>query len=78
MSKDKAVGYCRLSDRDDRSSSIPSQKKRIQEYCERYDLELLEIFVDDGKSGWTFDRPGFIHLEAFCKKHKEIKLSRKY
>jgi site-specific DNA recombinase len=65
---ENAVGYCRLSDKQESSSSIASQKKRIQEYCERYNLNLLQIFVDDGKSGWTFDRPGFIQLEAFCKK----------
>lgn len=74
MFQTKVVGYCRLSDKDERSSSIPSQKKRIQEYCERYKLELLQIFVDDGKSGWTFNRPGFIDLEKFCKENKKVKL----
>lgn len=73
MSNAAAVGYARLSDRQAQSSSIPSQKKRIAEYCERYGLDLLQIFVDDGKSGWTFDRPGFKLLEAFCKKHTHVK-----
>lgn len=73
MSKENACGYCRLSDRSETSSSIASQKKRIQEYCERYDLNLLQIFVDDGKSGWTFDRPGFIQLESFCKKANKVR-----
>lgn len=73
MSKPLAVGYVRLSDASERSSSIPSQKKRVEEYCERYGLDLLEIFVDDGKSGWTFDRPGFIQLESFCKKNTSVK-----
>lgn len=69
-----AVGYCRLSEKDSHSSSIASQKKRITEYCDRYKLKLLKIFVDDGKSGWTFDRPGFTELETFCKKNKQVRL----
>lgn len=73
MTKPAAVGYARLSDKSEQSTSIPSQKKRIAEYCERYGLELLETFVDDGKSGWTFDRPGFRKLEAFCKQKSQVK-----
>jgi Site-specific recombinases, DNA invertase Pin homologs len=67
-----AVGYARLSDKDSSSNSIKSQMRRIEEYCERNKLTLLKIFVDDGKSGWTFDRPGFIDLENFCKKEKSV------
>lgn len=73
MTKPAACGYARLSEKTTQSSSIASQKKRIAEYCERYNIDLLEIFVDDGKSGWTFDRPGFIKLEAFCKKNTRVK-----
>lgn len=73
MTKPAAVGYARLSDKSEQSTSIPSQKKRIAEYCERYGLELLETFVDDGKSGWTFDRPGFRELETFCKQKSQVK-----
>jgi site-specific DNA recombinase len=73
MPTENAIGYVRLSDKSETSGSIASQKKRIQEYCERYDLNLLQIFVDDGKSGWTFDRPGFIQLESFCKKANKVK-----
>ena len=63
----QAVAYCRLSDANERSGSIANQKRKVIEYCERYGLELLHTFVDDGKSGWTFDRPGFKELEDFCK-----------
>lgn len=74
MNKTDVVGYARLSEAIEGGGSIPSQKKRISEYCERYNLNLLQIFVDDGKSGWTFDRPGFISLEQFCKKNKQVRL----
>lgn len=74
MKQTDAVGYCRLSEAVLNGSSIASQKKRIVEYCQRYNLNLLKIFVDDGKSGWTFDRPGFIELEQFCKQNKQARL----
>jgi site-specific DNA recombinase len=72
MSKRDVFGYARLSDKDDRSSSIPSQIKRIQEYCDRHSLNLLKVFIDDGKSGWTFDRPAFIDLEKSCKANPHV------
>ena len=70
----QAVGYARLSDKDERSNSIKSQCKRIEDYCVSNNLQLLNIFVDDGRSGWTFDRPGFIELEKFCKSNKSVEL----
>lgn len=72
MNKRDVFGYARLSDKDDRSSSIPSQTKRIQEYCDRHGLNLLKLFIDDGKSGWTFDRPAFIQLEKACKQNPHV------
>lgn len=68
----KAVAYCRLSVADPGGNSIPNQKKRVEEYCINNGLELLKTFVDDGKTGWNFDRPGFIEMEGFCKAHKDI------
>lgn len=69
-----AVGYARLSDKKEASSSIPSQKRRIQEYCDHHGIQLEQIFTDDGKSGWTFDRPGFKELEKFCRANKKVSL----
>ncbi len=68
----QAVGYARLSDKDSSSNSIKSQCRRIEEYCAFNKLELLKIFIDDGKSGWTFDRPGFVELEKFCKQNRSV------
>jgi DNA invertase Pin-like site-specific DNA recombinase len=69
----EAVAYCRLSDKDSSANSINNQKKRIQEYCTYHKISLVNVFVDDGKSGWTFDRPAFVELEKFCKSRKTIK-----
>jgi len=67
-----AIGYARLSDKNESSNSIKSQVKRIEEYCAANKLTLLKTFIDDGRSGWTFDRPGFKELEQFCKKNKAV------
>lgn len=67
-----AVGYCRLSDKDSSANSIANQKRRIEDYCQRHHLQLLQIFVDDGRTGWNFDRPGFIEMERFCRTNSNI------
>lgn len=68
-----AIGYVRQSDKDSSANSIASQKRRVESYCETYKLQLLQIFVDDGKSGWTFDRPGFKDLERYCKQNPKVR-----
>lgn len=67
-----AVGYVRLSAADPGGNSIPNQKRRVEEYCTFNKLELLQVFVDDGKTGWNFDRPGFIEMERFCKANRNV------
>lgn len=58
--------YCRLSQDDGRegeSNSIISQKSILLEYARTHGFYNTEIFVDDGFSGTTFNRPGFIRLQ---------------
>ena len=62
----KTALYLRLS-RDDgtetESNSIASQREILKEYLKRYpDMELVEIYSDDGYSGTNFDRPDFIRM----------------
>jgi site-specific DNA recombinase len=71
--KEIAIGYARLSDKDSSNNSIASQGRRIREYCALHNLELARIFEDNDKSGWTFNRPGFIELEQYCKQNKNVK-----
>ena len=59
----KTALYLRLS-RDDgtesESNSIASQREILKEYIKRYpDMEIYDIYVDDGYSGTNFDRPDF-------------------
>ena len=65
-SKDYIVGmYVRLS-RDDEhageSLSIENQKAILSEYIETQGWTLHDIYVDDGISGTTFERPGVQRL----------------
>jgi site-specific DNA recombinase len=61
-----AAIYCRLS-RDDEidgeSNSISNQKKILLNVAKEYGYIQTKIYVDDGISGWTFDRPGFREME---------------
>lgn len=61
-----AAIYCRLS-RDDEidgeSNSISNQKKLLKRVTEEYGYSHTEIYIDDGITGWTFDRPGFKSME---------------
>ena len=59
----KTALYLRLS-RDDgketESNSIASQREILKEYIKRYpDMEIYDIYADDGYSGTNFDRPDF-------------------
>lgn len=57
----KVVGYCRVStvEQADYGVSLDAQRQQIVSYCNRNDLDLVEMIVDGGKSGKDLDRPGF-------------------
>ena len=62
----KAALYIRLS-RDDgdklESNSVTNQREILKENLKLHpDIELFDIYVDDGWSGTNFDRPGFIRM----------------
>ncbi|MDE7138950.1 MAG: recombinase family protein, partial [Ruminococcus sp.] len=58
--------YVRLSLEDERageSLSIENQKKMLTEYVSRqHGWNVFDIYVDDGYSGTTFERPGVQRL----------------
>jgi len=54
--------YCRLSKDDDllgESNSITNQKEILKQYAKENNLNIYDIYVDDGYSGTNFDRPDF-------------------
>lgn len=66
----EAIGYVRISKKDQSQHSLEYQERSIKDYCQRNSLKLASLFVDDGESSYTFDRPDYIALENFIKKHK--------
>jgi DNA invertase Pin-like site-specific DNA recombinase len=66
----KAIGYVRISKKDQSNYSLDYQENSIREYCHRNQVELESVYIDDGESSYTFDRPDYQALESFIKQHK--------
>ena len=57
--------YCRLSQEDENkgdSNSIQNQRSILEKYAKDNGFENIQIFVDDGYSGVSFNRPDFQRL----------------
>lgn len=68
----RAVIYCRVSTKEQtKNFSLPVQEKACRDYCERECYEVAAIFVDEGESAKTIDRPRFKELLAFCRNKKK-------
>ena len=65
--------YCRLSQEDENSGdsdSIVNQKAILTKYAEENGFKNIRIFVDDGYSGVTFNRPAFQELMSLVESKK--------
>lgn len=63
MTRKRAVVYTRVStDKEEQKLSLAMQKEVYEEYCKRENLELVEIFVDEGFSGTNVRREKFIEM----------------
>lgn len=62
--------YCRLSvdddNKDEESNSITNQKQILQDFARKEGYTNTMLFVDDGVSGTTFQRPNFIRMERMA------------
>lgn len=59
--------YIRLSKEDDgeaESESVANQRKLLLEFTSTHTLKIYDIYIDDGVSGTTFDRPAFCRMIA--------------
>lgn len=65
-----AIGYVRISTKDQSNYSLDFQESSIKDYCLRNNVKIMALFKDDGESSYTFDRPDWIALEEFIKTHK--------
>jgi site-specific DNA recombinase len=56
----KVLGYIRVSTEEQvkEGVSLLVQRSKIEAYCKLYDLDLIDIYADDGESGKNLRRPG--------------------
>lgn len=66
-----AVIYCRVSTKDQvQNLSLPTQQKACLEYCQRQGYKVDKIFVEEGESAKTTDRPEFLKMLAYCRQSR--------
>jgi len=71
----KIVGYCRVStDNQREEGTIEIQEKALKEYAGKNNIELIQIFKDEGISGSKEleDRPGLFGLFDFIEDGRDI------
>jgi site-specific DNA recombinase len=70
MKKLKVLGYCRVSSELQKlkDNSVKNQIKFIEDYCDRLNYDLIEIFKDEGISGKIKNREGLNDLFNVIKK----------
>jgi site-specific DNA recombinase len=66
----KAIGYVRISAKDQSVYSLDAQEASIREYCIKNELHLVAVYRDDGECSESFDRPDYLALENFVRDHK--------
>ena len=67
----KAVLYCRVSTKEQVGNlSLATQQEACAEYCARNKMEVQEMFVEEGESAKTVDRPALKRLLTYCAAHR--------
>lgn len=69
----KVIGYARISTEEQSNFSISNQVEAIEDYCNRNNYELLDVFIDEGQSAKSFDRANWKELQKFlAKNYKDV------
>ena len=72
--------YIRLSKEDGdvkESESVINQKSLLLSYVREKKLRLIDVYIDDGYSGLTFDRPG-IYMCKDNNSHNKININKPF
>ncbi len=72
MNESKAIGYTRVSPRDQAADAISlvSQRRKIEAYAVLHELELVDVIEDAGFSAKSLDRPGMTRLLSLIRGRK--------
>ena len=68
----RAVIYCRVSTKEqvDEGNSLVTQERHCKEYAFKEGYEIVHIFIEQGESAKTTDRPQLQYLLDFCSNKK--------
>ncbi len=68
----KAVIYCRVSSPDQvkNGHGLTSQETRCREFAKYRNLEVVQVFHEEGISGSLIDRPAMKRMLAYLRQHK--------
>ena len=68
----ECVAYMRVSTEKqaEEGNGLESQKRDIENYCQKNDLIILDWYIDDGYTGSNMNRPELQRLINNCLKHK--------
>jgi site-specific DNA recombinase len=75
MQKKRVFIYVRVSTlaQYEEGYSIPQQIDRLQKYCEAMGYEVIKVYIEDGHSGGTMDRPALKQmLKEIAKLHPDM------
>lgn len=65
----RGIVYLRISNDRQSNHSIAGQHMMVQSWCDRNDVQVVDVFTDEGFSARNFDRPDFKRLYSFIEKH---------
>ncbi len=73
IESNKVVIYCRVSTKEqvDEGNSLHSQEKNCKEYALKHGYEIAGVFIEQGESAKTANRPELQKLLAFCTDKKK-------
>jgi len=72
MNKEKiVVGYCRSAcAKDSDDTRVYEQKKLVEQFAKKRNLNIKDFYIDNGVGGMTLDRPSFKRLLQDCRDGK--------
>ena len=64
----RAVVYCRVSTKEQTQNfSLATQQKTCEGYCAQHGIEVARVFVEEGESAKTLNRPQLSALLDYCR-----------
>lgn len=71
----KAYAYCRYSSHNqDDGWSIESQKSALSKYAKTNQIQIMDFFIDEAKTGRNANRPGYQKMMRAIEKNSDVKL----